>query len=105
LRRTATSLRLAGKKGVDRERLESCLWRGLELWYGAFRLGKKREIIHAFESRLIFPVGTRIKVRREGDDVRGVFAGMDTRARLALIVEGKKALLSPAEILEIDYND
>jgi hypothetical protein len=44
-------------------------------------------------------------VRREGDVIRGVFAGMDTRARLALIVEGRKTLLSPAEIVEIDYNE
>jgi BirA family biotin operon repressor/biotin-[acetyl-CoA-carboxylase] ligase len=105
LRRIATSLRLAGKKDVDREKLESCLWRGVERWYGAFRLGKKREIVRAFESKLIFPVGTRVQVRREGDVIRGVFAGMDTRARLALIVEGRKTLLSPAEIVEIDYNE
>jgi BirA family biotin operon repressor/biotin-[acetyl-CoA-carboxylase] ligase len=103
LRREATSLRLAGKKTVDREKLEACLWMSLERWYGAFRLGKKREIVRAFESKLIFPIGTQIKVRREGNDLEGVFAGMDTRARLALIVQGKKTFLSPAEILEIDY--
>jgi BirA family biotin operon repressor/biotin-[acetyl-CoA-carboxylase] ligase len=105
LRRQATSLRLAGKKAVDRGTLEACLWRSIERWYGAFRLGKKREIVRAFESKLVFPIGTRVQVRREGDAIQGVFAGMDTRARLVLIVQGKKTLLSPAEILEIDYND
>jgi BirA family biotin operon repressor/biotin-[acetyl-CoA-carboxylase] ligase len=105
LRRQATSLRLARKKAADRGALEACLWRSLDRWYGAFRRGKKREIVRAFESKLIFPIGTPVKVHREEDSLDGVFAGMDTRARLVLITEGKRRLLSPAEILGIDYND
>jgi len=105
LRRRATSLRLVLKKPADREALEASLWRSLDRWYGAFKRGKKREIVRAFESQLIFPIGTRVKVRGEKASLEGVFAGMDTRARLVLIREGKKRLLSPAEILGIDYND
>jgi BirA family biotin operon repressor/biotin-[acetyl-CoA-carboxylase] ligase len=105
LRRRATSLRLALKKPADRGALEACLWRSLDRWYGAFRRGKKREIVRAFESKLIFPIGKRVNVNREKDSLEGVFGGMDTRARLVLIREGKKRLLSPAEILGIDYNE
>jgi BirA family biotin operon repressor/biotin-[acetyl-CoA-carboxylase] ligase len=105
LRGQATSLRLALKKPADREALEASLWRSLDRWYSAFRLGKKRQIVRAFESQLIIPIGTVVKVRREKDSLEGVFAGMDTRARLVLIREGKKRLLSPAEILGIDYNE
>lgn len=105
LRRQATSLRLALKKPADRGALEDCLWRSLDRWYGAFRRGKKREIVRAFESKLIFPIGTLVKVHREKDSLEGIFAGMDTRARLILVREGKKRLISPAEILRIDYNE
>ena len=105
LRGQATSLRLALKKSADRGALEACLWRCLDRWYGAFRRGKKREIVRAFESKLIFPIGTPVKVHRENDSLEGIFAGMDTRARLILVREGRKRLLSPAEILGIDYND
>ena len=104
LRRLATSLQLARKKPADRGTLEACLWRSLDRWYGVFRRGKKREIVRAFESKLIFPIGTLVKVRREGDSLDGVFAGMDTRARLVLITDRMRRLLSPAEILGIDYN-
>jgi len=104
-RRRATSLRLALKKPANRGALEACLWRSLDLWYGAFRRGKKREIIRAFESKLIFPIGTPVKVHRDENSVEGVFAGMDTGARLVLISEGKKKFLSPAEIIGIDYNE
>jgi hypothetical protein len=36
--------------------------------------------------------------------VKGVFRGIDLRARLKIEEKGKRLLLSPAEILAIDYN-
>jgi BirA family biotin operon repressor/biotin-[acetyl-CoA-carboxylase] ligase len=106
LRRRATSLRLTPKGAPDRETLESCLWRSLDRWYGAFRRGNKLKIVRAFGSWLIFPIGTVISVRTGREDVtlRGVFLGVDSRARLMIERHGKRTVFSPAEIIDIDYN-
>lgn len=104
LRRTATSLRLALGREVDREGLERALWPALDRWYVAWVRGRREEIVWAYESKLIIPIGTIVNVQREGGSVRGVFCGIDSRARLKIEEKGKKILLSPAEILAIDYN-
>lgn len=105
LRSSTTSLRLAAGKTVDKMGLESFVWSSLERWYSRFRRGKKREIVSAFESRLIFPVGTVIRVQTEKEGVQGIFKGIDTQARLLLEHAGKTMRLSPAEILQFDAGD
>jgi BirA family biotin operon repressor/biotin-[acetyl-CoA-carboxylase] ligase len=102
LRSSATSLRLAAEKAVDRMKLESFVWSSLERWYGCFRRGKKREIVGAFESSLIFRVGTVIHVQTDKAAVQGNFRGIDIQARLLLESAGKMMRLSPAEILLVD---
>ncbi len=104
LRRTATSLRIASGREVDRAAVETALWPALNRWYTTWVRGRKEEIVRAYQSDLVIPAGSVIKVRREGGTVRGVYRGIDLRARLKLEKEGKEILLSPAEILAIDYN-
>ena len=103
LRRTATSLRLALGREVDKEGLERALWPALNCWYGAWVRGRREEIVRAYESKLTIPTGTDVDVRREGGSVKGIFRGIDLRARLMIEVKGKRVLLSPAEFLGIDY--
>jgi BirA family biotin operon repressor/biotin-[acetyl-CoA-carboxylase] ligase len=102
LRSSATSLRLAVGKAVDKMRLESSVWSSLERWYGRFRRGKKGEIVSAFESRLIFRVGAVIRVQTDKAAIQGSFRGIDAQAKLLLESAGKMIRLSPAEILQID---
>jgi len=104
LRRTASSMRLALGREVDKERLERALWPALNCWYGAWVRGRREEIVRAYESKLIIPIGTVVNVRREGGTVKGIFRGIDLRARLMIEEKGNRVLLSPAEILAIDYN-
>jgi len=104
LRSTATSLRLALGREVDRPALETALWSALDRWYTAFTRGRRDEIVRAYESKLMIPVGAVIEVRKEGETLPGVFRGIDLRARLRLERDGKVRLLSPAEIVAIDYN-
>jgi BirA family transcriptional regulator, biotin operon repressor / biotin---[acetyl-CoA-carboxylase] ligase len=104
LRRTATSLRLALGREVDKAGVEKALWPALSLWYAAWVRGRREEIVRAYESRLTIPIGIVVNVRREDGYVRGIFRGIDLRARLKIEEEGKRVLLSPAEILAIDYN-
>jgi len=104
LRRTATSLRLALGREVDRAALGKALWPALNRWYATWVRGRKEEIVRTYESELIIPAGAVIKVRKEGGTLRGVFRGVDLRARLKMEKDGKEVILSPAEILAIDYN-
>ena len=76
---TATSLRLASKKPMDVIKLEAALWTSLEKWRGEFERGNKQEIVRAFESRLVFPVGSRIMIEKD----TGSFAGTAPRAGLS----------------------
>jgi len=104
LRRTATSLRIALGREVDRAAVEKAIWPALNRWYTTWVRGRKEEIVRAYESRFAIPAGAAVKVRRDGGTSRGVYRGIDLRARLKLEKEGKEILLSPAEILAIDYN-
>jgi len=104
LRRTATSLRIALGREVDRAAVETALWPALNRWYAAWVRGRKEEIVRAYESKLIIPAGAVVEVRKEGGTLRGVFRGVDLRARLKMEKDGKEVILSAGEILAIDYN-
>jgi BirA family biotin operon repressor/biotin-[acetyl-CoA-carboxylase] ligase len=104
LKRTATSLRLALGREVNKEGIEKALWPALSFWYAAWVRGRREVIVRAYESRLTIPLGATVDVRRDGGGVTGIFRGVDLRARLKIEEKGKRVLLSPAEILAIDYN-
>ena len=104
LRRTATSLRLALGREVDRAALEKSLWPVLNRWYAAWVRGRKDEIVRTYESKLVIPAGAVVEVRKAGGTLRGVYRGLDLRARLKIEVDEEQMILSPAEILAIDYN-
>jgi BirA family biotin operon repressor/biotin-[acetyl-CoA-carboxylase] ligase len=104
LRSTATSLRLALGREVERSALETALWSGLDRWYTAFTRGRREEIVRSYVSKLVFPVGAIIEVRNEKETYPGIFRGIDLRARLMLEKDGEVRILSPAEIVAIDYN-
>jgi BirA family biotin operon repressor/biotin-[acetyl-CoA-carboxylase] ligase len=104
LRKSATSLRLALGREVDRSGLEKALWPALDRWYAKWRRGRREEIVRAYGSKLTIRIGTVVNVRSEGKSLRGVFRGLDLRARLKVDQHGKEILLSPAEISAIDYN-
>jgi BirA family biotin operon repressor/biotin-[acetyl-CoA-carboxylase] ligase len=101
LRSTASSLRLALNSEIEKETLERALWKSLDRWYRVFGAGKERTILRAFESKLVFPVGTVIRVTRETGTVSGIFRGVDSQARLILESEGKNVVLLPADILNL----
>jgi BirA family biotin operon repressor/biotin-[acetyl-CoA-carboxylase] ligase len=104
LRPAATSLRLALGREVGRAAVEKELWPALDLWYTNWVRGRKDVILQAYESKLVFSRGAAIEVRRDSGPLRGTFRGLDFQARLKLEKDGQEILLSPAEILAIDYN-
>jgi BirA family biotin operon repressor/biotin-[acetyl-CoA-carboxylase] ligase len=97
----ATSLRLALRRAPDTAKLEAALWQALDVWFGKFAAGKKRDIIDAFESRLVYPVGSAVTVEREKESVTGTLSGLDAQARLILERGGRILLLTAAEIVTI----
>jgi BirA family biotin operon repressor/biotin-[acetyl-CoA-carboxylase] ligase len=104
LRRTAGSLRLALGREADKAALEKALWPALDRWFSAWVRGRNEEIVRAYESGLVLRAGDVVMVRGPNGAWRGVYRGIDLWARLKMEVEGKSILLSPAEILAIDYN-
>jgi BirA family biotin operon repressor/biotin-[acetyl-CoA-carboxylase] ligase len=104
LRLTATSLRLALGREVEKAALETALWSALDRWYITWVRGRKEEVVREYESRLAIPAGAAVEVRKETGTLCGVYRGIDLRARLRVEKDGKELLLSPAEILAIDYN-
>jgi BirA family biotin operon repressor/biotin-[acetyl-CoA-carboxylase] ligase len=102
-RAEATSIRLASGKTADRMAIERALFSALDRWYGLFRRGRKAEIVRAFELKLAVPVGKGVSVATEKGSLKGVFRGIDTRARFRLGRRGGGELrLSPAEILRVE---
>jgi BirA family biotin operon repressor/biotin-[acetyl-CoA-carboxylase] ligase len=104
LRSSATSLRLALGREVERPALETALWRALDRWYAVFSRGRREEIVRGYVANLAFPVGGVVEIRTEEGTLRTVFRGIDLRARLILEKDGKAQTVSPAEITAIDYN-
>jgi len=104
LRKSATSMRLALGREADKAGLEKALWPALDRWYSKWLRGRHEEIVRAYESKFIVPIGTGVNVRREGGNQGGIFGGIDLQARLKLALQGKTIVFSPAEILAIDYN-
>ena len=104
LRRTAASLRIALGREADIAALEKALWPALSRWLTVWARGRRGEIVRAYESKLTIPIGTIVNVRGKETALRGVYRGIDLRARLRLEEHGKEVLVSPAEILAIDYN-
>jgi BirA family biotin operon repressor/biotin-[acetyl-CoA-carboxylase] ligase len=104
LQRTATSLRLALGREVDRAALEKSLWSALNRWYVAWVRGRKEKIVREYELKLVIPAGAVVEVRKQEETLRAIYRGVDLRGRLRIEKDGKEVLLSPAEILAIDYN-
>jgi len=102
LRRSATSLRLILKKEVDRAGLERNFWQALNRWYKLFGQGRKEEIIQAFESKFIYPIGKVINIQKEDEGHSGVFLGIDSQGRLKLQKNGQEFLFSLSEIQSIE---
>jgi BirA family biotin operon repressor/biotin-[acetyl-CoA-carboxylase] ligase len=96
---TATSIRLASKKPVDRLTLERALWESLGKWRDVFESGERSKIVRAFESRLAFRPGSRITVEQETGSFAATLRGLDDQARLVVEREGRTLRLSPAEIV------
>jgi BirA family biotin operon repressor/biotin-[acetyl-CoA-carboxylase] ligase len=104
LRAEATSLRIASRKEIDRERLKRALFAALDRWYALFSLGRKGKIVRAFVSKLTIQAGKVVSVTTEKGRVTGVFCGVDAQARVLIERDGRKLYFSPAEIVRVEYN-
>lgn len=104
LRASATSLQLATKKKISGAELTQSLWRALAFWYEKFTRGQSEEILRAFQKKLIFPIGKVINVRKDKGSLSGIFSGIDERGSLILVKDGREIIVSPAEIVGIEYN-
>jgi len=80
----ATSLRLIGAGKVAREALFDGLCRALDCWYNALVRGEKGPVLRAFEARMAFPPGDRVRVTTAAGTFTGVSGGLDDEGRFVL---------------------
>ncbi|MBN2206974.1 MAG: biotin--[acetyl-CoA-carboxylase] ligase, partial [Candidatus Aminicenantes bacterium] len=100
IRAKAASLRMAGGRYGDVQRLASAVWAGLDRRYAVFRDGRSRELIEAYRAASSFGAGAVLTLRRgDGEAVRGRWAGFDDRGGLVLeLPDGRSAFYSAEEV-------
>jgi BirA family biotin operon repressor/biotin-[acetyl-CoA-carboxylase] ligase len=84
LRRSSTSLRLAGGRAATVQALFDGLCPALDGWYNVLARGEKISVVRAFESRLAFPPGAFVRVTTSQGTFTGMCRGLDPEGRLVV---------------------
>jgi BirA family biotin operon repressor/biotin-[acetyl-CoA-carboxylase] ligase len=84
LRATATSLRLAGGRGVTVDALWAVLCGTLERWYNELTRGGQEAVVGAFVSRSAFSNGDTVRVETTDGIFDAVYQGLDPEGRLVV---------------------
>jgi BirA family biotin operon repressor/biotin-[acetyl-CoA-carboxylase] ligase len=103
LGKIATSLRLITGRPADLEGLLRELCRTLDTWYNSVIRGETEKIIRAYEGRMAFSAGTRVRLSKVGEEVRGIYLGLTAEGRLRLGRDGRTESFSFEEIQALDW--
>ncbi len=103
LGRIATSIRLITGRPADREDLLGRLCRTLDSWYNSLIRGEREQIIRAYEGRMAFSPGARVRVTTVRGECGGVFRGLTQEGRLRLQGPGRPGSFSFEEIQALDW--
>ena len=98
IRPNAVSLRLITKEDTDEKVLLENLWKALNHWYRQFVQGKREHIINAFQERSALPLGSEVTLDVNGEEISGVYKGINPQGGLVLEKEGKEKAFFSAEI-------
>jgi len=104
IRQQAVSLKLITEKDTDRNTLLESLWQALNHWYGQFLQGKVEEIISAFEERSVLPLGSEVTLALDGEEISGIYKGIDSKGGLILERSGEERAFFSAEIEAVKDN-
>lgn len=103
LRRSATSLRLAGGRPVDKEGVFAALCRTLDNWYNPLIRGDKEQIAKAFEDRAAFSPGDPVRVTTGAGTFPAAYRGLDAEGRLLAERRGRTEVVSVGDIRGLDW--
>ncbi|MGD8537049.1 MAG: biotin--[acetyl-CoA-carboxylase] ligase [Candidatus Aminicenantes bacterium] len=98
IRQQAVSLKLITKEDTDEKALLENLWQALNRWYGLFLQGKREKIINAFQERSAFPLGSEVTLALDGEEISGIYKGINSQGGLVLEREGVEKTFFSAEI-------
>jgi BirA family biotin operon repressor/biotin-[acetyl-CoA-carboxylase] ligase len=98
IRQQAVSLKLITKEEPDEKALLENLWQALNHWYGQFLQGKKEGIISAFQERSALPLGSEVTLTLDGEEISGIYKGINSQGGLVLERGGEERAFFSAEI-------
>ena len=101
IRSLATSLKLITKRDIDRKEFLQELCKALNRWYRLFRERRNEEIVRSFQDYSILPLGERVELLTETEEVLGTYAGIDSKGGLILEREGKRMTFFSGEVRSI----
>jgi len=101
IRSLATSLKLITKRDIDRKEFLQELCKALNRWYRLFQERRNEEIVRSFQDYSILPLGERIELLTETEEVLGTYAGIDSKGGLILEREGKRMTFFSGEVRSI----
>ncbi len=98
IRPHAVSLKLITKEETDEKALLENLWQALNHWYRQFLQGKREGIISAFQEKSVLPLGSEITLALDGEEISGIYKGINPQGGLVLEREGEERAFFSAEI-------
>ncbi len=98
IRPHAVSLRLITKEDTDEKVLLENLWIALNHWYKQFVYGKREHIINAFQERSALPLRSEVTLDVNGEEISGVYKGINPQGGLVLEKEGEEKAFFSVEI-------
>ena len=101
IRSLATSLKLITKRDIDRKEFLQELCKALNRWYRLFQERRNEEIVRSFQDYSILPLGERVELLTETEEVLGTYAGIDSKGGLILEREGKRMTFFSGEVRSI----
>ena len=100
--RCSMSLASAAGRPVDKDVLLRLLCDSLETWYNSFIRGTGDKIVHAFQEKMTFTPGDRLRLEAGGAATDGTFIGLDASGGLVCEDGGRRTAHDSAEVLALE---
>ena len=83
---------------MDKDDLLRLLCESLETWYNIFIRGTGDKIVHAFQGKMTFTPGDRVRLETGGAAIDGTFIGLDAFGGLVCEDGGQRTVHASAEV-------
>jgi biotin-(acetyl-CoA carboxylase) ligase len=87
---------------VDRDDLLRLLCESLETWYNILIRGTGDKIVHAFQGKMTFTPGDRVRLETGGEVIDETFIGLDAFGGLVCEDGGRRTAHDSAEVQALE---